>query len=167
MKAESKFPPNAITLDRHGETVDLVLAENIEIFDREGEGFYRYDEYRMTVRNRQNLQKNVESNFAEWIAKAKTESENQELLKTIPVIESATRTKLHSTLDVLLAEIGASDVVNSTTCNGIINTTNATINGSPATYIKALARMMKTNHRADIRDIKLILRELSTRDDLG
>lgn len=72
--------------------------------------------------------------------------------------------KLLAMADVLRTEIGATDDVSNSSLNGIINTPNATINGSPASYIKALARAMKTNHRADIREIKLMLRELDVAD---
>lgn len=72
--------------------------------------------------------------------------------------------KLQDTIATLQAEIGANDATDSKSLNGITNTSNSTINSSPATYIKSLARTLKTNHRADIRDIRLILRALAKPD---
>ena len=72
--------------------------------------------------------------------------------------------KLRDTLAALQADIGTSSDTGSSTIAGILNATNSTINSSPATYIKSLSRMMGRNHRADIREIRLLLRELATAD---
>lgn len=85
--------------------------------------------------------------------------------KAIVVNENNIRAKLKAQIATLQADLGAStDAAGSTTLNAILNQTNAVINASAATYIKALARIMKTNQKADIRDIRLMLRDLSTPD---
>lgn len=81
------------------------------------------------------------------------------------VTETDIRTKLLIQINTLKTDLGAStDPAGSTTINAILNQTNSVINASPATYIKALARIMRTNQKADIRDIRLILRDLSEPD---
>ncbi len=74
-------------------------------------------------------------------------------------------TKLKTALVDLLTEIGTSTDTTSATLRGILNTANATINSKPSEYIKALAKFMISNHKADIREIKLLLRELSVKDE--
>lgn len=54
-----------------GPEADVVLAENIELIDRDGEGHYRFDEYRLRVPNRAGLTDQVNANFAEWVTMAK------------------------------------------------------------------------------------------------
>lgn len=79
--------------------------------------------------------------------------------------ETDIRTKLKVQIATLQTDLGSStDAAGSTTINAILNQTNAQINASAATYIKALARIMKTNQKADIRDIRLMIRELSAPD---
>ena len=77
------------------------------------------------------------------------------------------QTKLLSTIDNLKADLGTSvDPAGSTTINAILNQTNANINSSAATYIKSIARFMRTSNKAEIRAIRLLLRELSEADTL-
>ena len=54
-----------------GPEADVILAENIELIDRDGEGHYRFDEYRLRVPNRARLVDQVDANFADWLAMAK------------------------------------------------------------------------------------------------
>lgn len=47
------------------------MAENIELIDRDGEGHYRFDEYRLRVPNRAGLTDQVNANFSDWLDMAK------------------------------------------------------------------------------------------------
>ena len=49
---------------------DVVLTENVNLIDRDGEGFYQYDEYRVTVTDRPGLDQSVVDNFPAWILAA-------------------------------------------------------------------------------------------------
>jgi len=69
--------------------------------------------------------------------------------------------KLFTIMADLRTEIGTSTDTTQATITGILNTPNATINSKPSDSIKQLARMLRTNHRADIREIKLLIKELS------
>ena len=71
MKAESKIAPSSVTIE---ETGDVILTENAVLIDKDGEGFYQYDSYRINVPIRPNLKESIEANFAEWLAFAKAES---------------------------------------------------------------------------------------------
>ena len=73
-------------------------------------------------------------------------------------------TKLRDTMASLQADIGTNTDTTSATIGGILGASNSTINSSPATYIKSLARMVQRNHRADIREIRLLLKDLATAD---
>lgn len=70
MKAESKIAPSSVTIE---ETGDVILTENVVLHDKDGEGFYQYDSYRINVPIRPNLKESIEANFAEWLAFAKAE----------------------------------------------------------------------------------------------
>lgn len=74
MKAESNILPQQIMVESHDGMADVVLSENIVLIDRDSEQFYQYDQYRVTVRNRPNLQADIEMHFADWIAYAKAKS---------------------------------------------------------------------------------------------
>ena len=90
MKVESKIAPSAVTVEENG---DVILTENIEVIDKDGEEFYQYDSYRINVPIRANLKESIESNFAEWIAFAKLESsrpsdqETAEAEQTLKVVD--------------------------------------------------------------------------------
>lgn len=71
MKAESNILPQQIMVESHDGMADVVLSENIVLIDRDSEQFYQYDQYRVTARNRPNLQADIETHFADWIAYAK------------------------------------------------------------------------------------------------
>lgn len=74
MRAESQTAPKRVRVEQLGPEADVILAENIELIDRDGEGHYRFDEYRMRVPIRPNLKESIESNFAGWLEFAKLES---------------------------------------------------------------------------------------------
>ena len=71
MKAESQTAPVRVRVEPLGSEADVILAENIELIDRDGEGHYRFDEYRLRVPNRPGLADQVEADFSEWMAMAK------------------------------------------------------------------------------------------------
>lgn len=70
MKAESKDAPLIVTIEPSG---DIRLVENISLIDKGGEGFYQYDEYRISAPLRIGLKESIEANLAEWLAYAKAE----------------------------------------------------------------------------------------------
>lgn len=70
MKTESKIAPSAVTVEENG---DVILTENAVFIEKDGEEFYQYDSYRITVRPRVGLKESIEANFAEWLAFAKAE----------------------------------------------------------------------------------------------
>jgi len=72
MKTESTIAPSAVTVEENG---DIILTENAILIDKDGEGFYQYDSYRINVPYRPNLKESIESTFAEWLAFAKAEAE--------------------------------------------------------------------------------------------
>ena len=67
---------------------------------------------------------------------------------TLAANEAALRNGLQTAIDAALARQAEYQAV--------LNATNATINGSPASYIKAVARQGKRSERALIRLIRLI-----------
>ena len=71
MKAESKTAPVAVQIEYYEDKADVILNENIVLIDKDGEGFYQYDTYRVTVIARPSLEESVEANFSEWLAAAK------------------------------------------------------------------------------------------------
>ena len=92
MKVESKNAPYAVTVEENG---DVILTENAVLIDKDGEGFYQYDSYRINVPIRPNLKESIEANFAEWLAFAKKESsrpsdqeiaEANETLKVVDIL---------------------------------------------------------------------------------
>ena len=92
MKAESKIAPSSVTIE---ETGDVILTENVVLHDKDGEGFYQYDSYRINVPIRPNLKESIEASFAEWLAFAKLESsrpsdqeiaEANETLKVVDIL---------------------------------------------------------------------------------
>ena len=92
MKVESNIAPSAVTVEENG---DVILTENAVLIDKDGEGFYQYDSYRINVPIRPNLKESIESNFTEWLEFAKLESsrpsdqeiaEANETLKVVDVL---------------------------------------------------------------------------------
>lgn len=79
---------------------DVVLTKNVTTIDRDGETFYQYDSYRLTVRNRPNLQTSVEANFADWLKTAK-EQESAPKEQTIPERIGAVETTTGEIVTVL------------------------------------------------------------------
>jgi hypothetical protein len=71
MRAESTISPTAVQVEVHDGLADIVLADNITLIDRDGEGRYVYDEYRITVPDRPGLQAAVEAYLPDWLAAAK------------------------------------------------------------------------------------------------
>ena len=77
MKSENNKRPEALVVERRGETAELIFSENVREETREGETFYTYEEYRLTVPWRENLEESAEGNREAWLAKAR-EEENRE-----------------------------------------------------------------------------------------
>ena len=71
MRAESQTAPVRVRVEPLGPEADVILAENIELIDRDGEGHYRFDEYRLRVPNRARLVDQIEADFSEWLIMAK------------------------------------------------------------------------------------------------
>lgn len=79
--------------------------------------------------------------------------------------ETDIRAKLQGMIAGLETDLGkTTDPAGTGTLNAILNQTNALINANAATYIKALAHIVRSNQRADIRAIRLILRNLTAPD---
>jgi hypothetical protein len=71
MRAESQTAPVRVRVEPLGPEADVILAENIELIDRDGEGHYRFDEYRLRVPNRARLVDQIEADFTDWMTMAK------------------------------------------------------------------------------------------------
>ena len=72
MKAESnKRPATAEIETLTNGMADVILRENVTEQNNNGEIFYTYDEYRLTVPYRKNLSKNVNNRLHEWMSSAK------------------------------------------------------------------------------------------------
>lgn len=72
MRTESNVMPEEIAVEICSRGIaEVVLRENIEEQERDGETTYTYDEYRLPVPYRDNLLDAVEQNAAEWLEKAK------------------------------------------------------------------------------------------------
>ena len=67
MKTESNVKPAPFLVERHGETAEVILRENVQRTDT---GF-AYDEYRMTAPYRENLAACVEMAQKQWLETAK------------------------------------------------------------------------------------------------
>lgn len=70
-KTESTIAPEAYKIERSADLATVILTENAVPIDREGQGIYQYDEYRITVTDRPGLTKSVRANFATWLSYAK------------------------------------------------------------------------------------------------
>ena len=79
MKAESTVMPVApYEIEFDGELVDIIFFENVEpkeVAEDEVEK-WEYDEYRLRIRNRDNLEAVLDNNYEAWLAAAK-EKENE------------------------------------------------------------------------------------------
>lgn len=75
MKTESNVKPSALAVEPHGEGAEIIFRENITQEAREQEGeqivVYKYDEYRLSVPNRENLLKIVKATREQWLESAK------------------------------------------------------------------------------------------------
>lgn len=75
MKTESSIRPTELEIERHGESAEVILRENIEKEERrrdgESETVYVYDEYRMCVPDRDNLQAIVSAARDKWLSAAR------------------------------------------------------------------------------------------------
>lgn len=71
MKNESNVKPKALEIERHGEHAEVILREDVTEAIRNGETVYAYEEYRLTVPNRENLLQTVEEAKEKWLEKAK------------------------------------------------------------------------------------------------
>ena len=74
MKAESTVNPGAYSIEHCGGLAELAFYENIE----SNGDMYTYDEYRLTVPWRDNLETAVAANASAWPALAKTEAPQPE-----------------------------------------------------------------------------------------
>jgi hypothetical protein len=83
MKAESEISPTAIRVERHDGIAEVILAENIALTSKEGRACYQYDEYRISIADRSNLERVIESGFSEWMVYAKAE-ESKPVPLTVP-----------------------------------------------------------------------------------
>ena len=74
MRTESNIVPERFVV----ESESVLFSDNVEEFDREGETFYSYDQYRLHTPIREGLAEDIESNYEAWLALAK-ETEAREL----------------------------------------------------------------------------------------
>jgi hypothetical protein len=72
MKAQAASSKQSYTIAGTGKTRTLFLRENIEeAYNADGDVIFNYDEYRLEIRNRLNLESYVTNNFDALILKAK------------------------------------------------------------------------------------------------
>lgn len=72
MKSESNKRPATAEIEMlTNGMADVILRENVTEQNNNGEIFYTYDEYRLTVPYRKNLSKNVNNRLNEWMTSAK------------------------------------------------------------------------------------------------
>ena len=85
MRVSSATKPESVKISISGDTAWIIFAENIvEIKgSAERDTQYQYDEYRMSTRNRSNLQESVNKNPLAWLEKAKSE----DAVKNSPVVD--------------------------------------------------------------------------------
>ena len=107
MKTESNIKPDLVAIETHGDVTDVVLTENVTEITRDESTIYQYDKYRLTVRNRPNLQTSVEANLASWLQMAK-EKEDAPKEQTIPERVATTENKvvtIEETIDVIFGGV--------------------------------------------------------------
>ena len=81
--------------------------------------------------------------------------------------KAVTSTDLRARIDRLRAEIGpkpADAVAGMTSINEMLKTPNADVNASPARYIMAILRWLRSSKRAEIGTILMVLGEHDTTD---
>ena len=80
---------------------------------------------------------------------------------------TTTSADLRARIDTLRAEIGpkpADAVAGMTSINAMLKTPNADVNASPARYIMAILRWLRSSKRAEIGTILMVLGEHATTD---
>lgn len=105
MRAEAKEAPNRIVVEAYDGKADIVLVENIELIDKDGEGSYVFDLYRLTVSDRPGLAESVESNFEAWITSAK-EAEAAPKPKSVEERVETVETTTDQVVDILAQSLG-------------------------------------------------------------
>lgn len=84
MKAESVIKPKKFTIDKVGDTAIVSLFNNIKkvtrTVERKKEEVYEYDYYQLKVLFRDNLEADVDTNFAEWLQMAVQQEEGVEVV---------------------------------------------------------------------------------------
>ena len=81
MKSESNIKPSAFSVEKCGDIAEIVLFENIEEKEHDGETVFVYDEYRINVPYRETLAASVEANFDGWMSAAKAHAYNSAAAK--------------------------------------------------------------------------------------
>ena len=76
MRAESNIKPSAFSVEKCGDIAEIVLFENIEEKEHDGETVFVYDEYRINAPYRETLAASVEANFDGWLSAAKAHAYN-------------------------------------------------------------------------------------------
>ena len=105
MRAEAKEAPSRITIESYDGKADIVLIENVELIDKDGEGSYIFDMYRLTVADRPGLPETVESDFDAWVAHAK-ELEVAPKPKTVEQRVETVEVTTGQMIDVLAYSLG-------------------------------------------------------------
>lgn len=82
MRTESNIKPSAFSVEKCGDIAEIVLFENIEEKEHDGEMVFAYDEYCINVPYRENLQSSIEQNLDAWREKA-IEDEKEKLAAAI------------------------------------------------------------------------------------
>ena len=67
MQSQSNIKPEKFRIENLGETSDVVLTENLAEEYIDGLTRYTYDEYRINVVSRDNLQESIENDFEAWL----------------------------------------------------------------------------------------------------
>ena len=77
MKAESTVRPNSpFEIEQNADMATIIFYENIEEKQEEDQLKYTYDEYRIDIPYRPNLEESINKNIQAWIQKA-IEKENE------------------------------------------------------------------------------------------
>lgn len=71
MKSQSTIRPPLYSVEKCGDIAEIILYENIEENEYDGETFFTYDEYRINIPYRNNLENSIEQDYNTWLQHAK------------------------------------------------------------------------------------------------
>lgn len=126
MRVRGDISPNTISIETYPQQegyVEIRLRENVtevtEQINEQPVKFFEYDEYLMIIPNRDGLQKEIETNFDEWVLTGRTlefndqasmAHEMRDALETLGVKEARTLSVLERKEEIERAEVKATDL---------------------------------------------------------